>query len=317
MIRHQSNDSLLRNALTANSLFSAVTGAACILAPHAIAEFIFVRQFEWLGVVSQDVIMALGFGLLLFAAFVFRTARQRLLRVGHAKTITTMDLGWVLGTGVLLLVASELFSGPGLVTLLVIAAVVLLFAIEQFIGVATLYQGQHAVSTMFREGTLTLTATATTNATPKRVWQVMSDHELYADVADNLSKVEVVSGSGVGMVRRCCDTKGKSWSETCTLWEEGRAFSFRVHTEAEDYPYAIAGLSGEWALSRQAEGTRIQLNFRITGKSGFGNRMLLKAMVIPFSTVCDRLLSNWIAVMEDTAVASPGALTGERSAQPA
>ncbi len=315
MIRHQSNDSLLRNALTANGLFSAVTGAACILTPHAIAEFVFDRQFELLGMAPKDVIMALGFGLFLFAAFVLWTARQQLLHVGRAKSITTMDLGWVLGTGVLLFVASGLFSGLGLVTLLVIAAIVLLFAIEQFIGVATLYQGQHAVSTMSQEGTLTLTATATTDATPERAWQVMSDHERYADVADNLSKVEVVSGSGVGMVRRCWDTNGKSWSETCTIWEEGRAFSFRVHTDAKDYPYPIAKLSGDWALSREAEGTRIQLTFRITGKSGFGNRMLLKAMVIPFSTICDRLLSNWIAVMEGTAVASPSALTEQGGAQ--
>jgi len=315
MSRHQHNDSLLRNALTANGLFSALSGIACVAASHAIAGFLFDQQFELLGLAPHGVIMALGFGLILFAGFVFWTARQKFLHTARARAITAMDLGWVLGTGALLFAASEPFSGPGLVALLVIAVVVLLFAVEQTIGIATIYQGTHAVSTTTRGDTLTLTATATTDATPERVWQVMRDHERYADVADNIGKVEVVSGNGVGMVRKCFDTSGKSWSETCTRWEEGRAFAFRVHTEAEDYPYPIAKLSGEWALSPHAEGTRIHLIFRVTAKPGLINRLLFKAMAAPFSAVCDRLLSNWIAVMEGTAIAPPSAPTEERGAQ--
>jgi len=317
MNRHQDNDKLLRNALTANGFFSALSGLVCLLAPQAIVEFLFQQPFELFGMTPHGVIMTLGLGLILFAAFVLWTARQGFLPVGRAKAVTAMDIGWVLGTGTLLFVAADLFSGPGQAAVLVVAAIVLLFAIEQAIGIATIYQGTHAVSTVTRGDRLTLTATASTHAAPERVWHVMSDHERYADVADNLSKVEIVSGDGVGMVRKCFDTAGKSWSETCTLWEEGRAFAFRVHTEAEDYPYPIAGLSGEWSLSQRNEGTQLHLTFRVEAKPGLANRLLFKAMAAPFSTVCDRLLSNWIAVMEGKAVTSPSAPGRNRTTQAA
>ena len=136
----------------------------------------------------------------------------------------------------------------------------------------------------------------------------MTGHEGYAAVAYNLSKVEVLDGSGLDLERRCFDTSGRSWTESCTLWDEGRAFAFRVHTEASDYPYPIARLGGEWSLAAETGGTRIRMRFEISPKDGFLNGLLLRLMVGPFARVCDRLLVNWIAVMEDQAGPSLGEL---------
>lgn len=315
MTMYQSNESLLRNALTANGLFSALIGVICILAPNAISGFLFQRQFGLFGMTPDGLIFGLGIGLVLFAAFVLWMARQTFLHIGRAKIVTTMDVGWVLGTIALLFTSSGFFSSAGQVIVFVVAAMVLIFSIEQAIGIAIIYQGSHHVFATTRGDTLTLTATGATSATPERVWQIMSDQERYADVADNLSKVEIVAGNGIGMIRKCFDTNGKSWSETCTLWEEGQAFAFRVHTEAEDYPYPIAKLGGKWALSEQPDGTEVNLTFHVTAKPGLVNRLLFKAMAAPFSTICDRLLNNWIAIMEGTGATSSNVSTRDRDIQ--
>ena len=91
---------------------------------------------------------------------------------------------------------------------------------------------ESVIQSWVEDGKLHKTAFRIVPLEPEVAWQVMIDHEGYADVAYNLSKVEVVSGRGLGMCRRCYDTSGRGWGETCTLWEEGRAYAFSVDTHA-------------------------------------------------------------------------------------
>ncbi|MCP4314755.1 MAG: SRPBCC family protein [Hyphomicrobiales bacterium] len=301
MIRFQSNARPLRAALSANGVFSLLSGGICIADSDTIAGLLFAQPFSLLGFSSQMLFFELGIGLLAFGAFVLWTALQRTISRGRAKIITIMDAGWVLASLDLLFFMSGLWTTTGTWIVGGTAAIIGTFAAEQLFGLAVLYQGQNEVKAKTDGRRLTLTATAITSASPERVWQVMSHHEAYADVADNLSKVEVLRGTGADTERRCTDTKGKSWNETCTLWEEGRAYAFRVHTDAPDYPYPIAQLNGKWLLDPVPGGTRITMIFKVTGKSGLLNGLIFRLMAAPFSSVCDRLLTNWIAVMEDTA----------------
>jgi Polyketide cyclase / dehydrase and lipid transport len=128
---------------------------------------------------------------------------------------------------------------------------------------------------------------------PEVAWQVMTDHSGYAEVADNLSKVEVVSGHGLGMVRRCQDTRGHGWSETCTAWEEGRAFAFTVHTGAPDYPYPLSELKGLWRVEPCQAGSKVTLEFVARAKWGLMGRCLLRLLVGPAEKICQRLLERW------------------------
>ncbi|HKJ59201.1 MAG TPA: SRPBCC family protein [Halobacteriales archaeon] len=64
-----------------------------------------------------------------------------------------------------------------------------------------------------------LTRHRTADAPPSAVWDVVTDHALYADVAPNLATVEVLGGEGTGHVRRCVDTDGNEWTESCSHWE--------------------------------------------------------------------------------------------------
>jgi hypothetical protein len=132
---------------------------------------------------------------------------------------------------------------------------------------------------------------------PKVAWRVMSDHAGYAEVADNLSKVEVLSGHGLGMTRRCYDTRGRGWSETCTLWQEGQAYAFAVGTNAADYRYPLRELEGLWRVESVEQGSRVTLEFLARPKWGLFGRLMLRLFVGPAERICLRLLDRWEARM--------------------
>ena len=298
MTLHQTNDRPLRKVLLANALFSTISGLTLILAPEASAGLLFAEAFVLFGIASEPLLFALGLGLLIFAGFVAFTARQKRLRLGQAKMIVLADLLWVVDSAVLLTVFADRLAPYGFELVLIVAAIVLALAVEQVIGLALIYQGKSQVEITRAGSHMTVTAMIGTTAPAARVWQVMSDQAGYAAVADNLSRSEIVEGEGLDMVRRCTDTKGKSWRETCTLWDAGRAFAFRVHTEAADYPYPIAELTGEWSLAPAPTGSEIRMVFEVEAKPGMLNRLLLTAMSATFAKVCDRLLRRWVRIME-------------------
>jgi ketosteroid isomerase-like protein len=89
-------------------------------------------------------------------------------------------------------------------------------------------------------------------ARPDLVWAVVADVALYAQLATGLSHVEILEGDGQGLRRRCYDTRGRGWNETCTVWEPGRRFQMRVDTAwmdqhlADDVVWHVGGNS-KWA----------------------------------------------------------------------
>lgn len=74
----------------------------------------------------------------------------------------------------------------------------------------------------------------TFDATPEEVWAVINDWDLHASAAPNLGSIDGSDARYEGGLRTCSDPDGNEWVETCTRWDEGRAFSFRVHIET--YP---------------------------------------------------------------------------------
>ena len=120
------NSSLLRNTLLGNSVFSFLSGAAALLFSKAIASF--------LGLAASWIILALGVGLIVYGAELYLAARAEPVHKGIAKFAVYADLAWVLGSAVLIFANLVPFTTAGKWAIAIIADVVLVFAILQYVG---------------------------------------------------------------------------------------------------------------------------------------------------------------------------------------
>ncbi len=273
-------EKFLRLALAGNFLFSAASGIALLVAPGVISSFLGAAVPAWL-------MLVLGGGLLLFAGGLLRQIRRRPLRRGEALLTIVMDEGWVVASVLLVLLAPHWFSASGQWLIGAVAAAVAVIAVAQWIGLRQLDGG---ASKKIR-----FEFSRAVAAPPEIVWPVIADQAGYADVADNLSRVELVAGEGLGMARRCYDNKGRGWNETCVLWDEGRAYSFEVDTS--DYPFPLREVRGTWGVEPAPGGaSTITMRFDITAKYGAPGRLAMGlALRLMFAALCERLLDRWQA----------------------
>lgn len=134
------------------------------------------------------------------------------------------------------------------------------------------------------------------NADPQDLWPVMTDAELYARLAPNLSRVTAFTAGPDGKpgTRRCWDVRGRHWDESCTLWDEGQAFAVNVHTAAADYPYPLAALTGTWTAEPLPLGrTRVTMRFEMTPRAGATGAAFAAAMTAAAHPMARRILSGW------------------------
>jgi len=125
---------LLRYALVGNASFSSITGLFIIVAHDWIAHL--------LGVRGNASLVGLGIGLLVFAATLLINARRPELRLAEAWAVVLMDLAWVAGSYVILLVAP--FTVEGKWVIAVVADLVLVFAVLQWVGIHRIQSHEHA-----------------------------------------------------------------------------------------------------------------------------------------------------------------------------
>lgn len=94
------------------------------------------------------------------------------------------------------------------------------------------------------------------------VWAVMTDPDVYAEAASNLVAVEVLEGSEAGMVRRCVDTRGNEWTETCEYWTPGRGFGVSVDVETSDFHRRLfSEFLGHWELTERDDDVLVTIRF--------------------------------------------------------
>ncbi len=73
-----------------------------------------------------------------------------------------------------------------------------------------------------------------------RLFELVTDLEVSAEVSPNLARIDVLSGEGVGMVRQCTSPEGDSWTETYTEWVPGERFTSVV--DVSTYPPSLQAL---------------------------------------------------------------------------
>jgi len=121
----QERELLLRRALKGNALFSGLSGVGILIANVELSRL--------LGWPSCIPLVIVAVALLGFAILLTINASRQSLSLADAWTAVWMDLAWVVGSYVLLFIAP--FSKPGRWIVAIVAEVVLLFAIVQWLGI--------------------------------------------------------------------------------------------------------------------------------------------------------------------------------------
>src|SRR6267154_2614204 len=125
---------LLRMALTGNALFSTISGLTLILAGHRVVRL--------LGLPEAVNLLTMGISLLVFAVTLVVFARKKPIKLLDAWIAVLLDLAWVIGSYPLLFVVP--FSTTGKWIVGIVAEVVLLFALMQWLGIRRIRQGNMA-----------------------------------------------------------------------------------------------------------------------------------------------------------------------------
>ncbi len=277
----------LRSILRANAGFAATTGLAALVATGPIARL--------LGVGQHRLVSATGTGLLLFAVALLITSGAASARLRMAgRWISAADALWV-AASIVVVVGADLPASGDLV-IAAIAVIVGLFGVLQL----------RAIDRSDDDGpNQTVEVSRVLDGTAEQVWPVIIDHEAYGRLAPNLSRVLPTGPDGPELTRRCWDTRGRHWDERCVLWEAGVHFAVEVDTAAEDYPYPLEYLRGEWAIrSIETDRTEVTVRFELRPRPGAAGAAFAAAMATGATPILRRVLNGWQdAVTEATQTA--------------
>lgn len=289
---------LARTFLGLNAGFSTLSGLTLLVTGTAVANLMFAEPSGW----EHLVLLALGIGLLVFAADLVLLASDRFVTAGQVRLIVAADLVWIVASLALLSFLGSLFTTVGAMLISAVAVAVAFFAVGQWVGSHALEEPKSKAEVALSQGVLEATVERNVDAPADVVWRVMTDHPAYADVASNIARVEVLDGDGLGMQRRCYDPKGQSWSETCDLYQEGSVYGFTIHTDAPDYPYPLSHLKGRWSVTPLGQGAHFRISIHAIPKGGFLARMLFVAVAKrQFKAVLVDLADAWANRMEQEA----------------
>lgn len=271
----------LQKSLWANAIFSIISGIVLIL---------FSRQFASLfGTTNDKVFWLIGLVLVFFAGtIIYEIIKQRPLAV---LWIIIQDYIWVIGSFILITINPFDITKSGNSAIAVIGMVVLFMGINQSNALAQVDGVDNTKNKQFRFERVV-------KASKQQVWKVISDVANYNKVAPNIDDVKIISGEGQGMVRSCSHGKEK-WTETCSMWVDGKTYSFEVNIAAPDYPYPFKFLKGTWEVQEiDISTTKIVMLFDFQYKRKYQNWLLHPILRGKFRKTAEELLDNWQKMLE-------------------
>jgi len=136
MIEQMSDmQNLLRTALRGNALFSIISSVVILGMNRTLLEF--------LGLPSDADLTAVGLGLLAYAGWLLWNARRQKIRVVDVWIAVILDMVWVVGSCVLLFAVR--FSSGGKWVVGLVAEMVFLFGVMQWLGLRRIRRSRQAV----------------------------------------------------------------------------------------------------------------------------------------------------------------------------
>ncbi len=125
------HSNVLRRALQANGLFSAVSGVVLAVLPTPVSSF--------LGLDVPGLINFLGAGLIGFAVALFWLAAEPRIPRGLALTVILLDIAWVVDSILLLITDIVSFTSHGMWAIAIVSGIVAVFAALQSYGLHRSY----------------------------------------------------------------------------------------------------------------------------------------------------------------------------------
>lgn len=122
---------VLRRALQANGLFSAVSGILLAVLPTQVSSF--------LGLDVPGLINFIGAGLIGFAVALFWLAAESRIRRSFALTVILLDIAWVADSILLLTTEFVPLTTHGMWAIAIVSGIVAVFAALQSYGLHRLY----------------------------------------------------------------------------------------------------------------------------------------------------------------------------------
>jgi hypothetical protein len=122
---------LLRRALLANASFSTISGLVLVFAQRWVVRL--------LGLPETINLITLGISLLVFAAILVLFARKNPIKLLDAWIAVILDAAWVIGSYPLLFVVPFSTSGKWVVG--IVAEVIMVFALMQWLGIRRIRKG--------------------------------------------------------------------------------------------------------------------------------------------------------------------------------
>lgn len=123
---------LLKKALAGNAVFSVVSGVAILSSNRWLVRF--------LGLPEKVSLVILGVSLIVYAAILWLNARRPKVKITDAWVAVIMDVIWVVGSCALIFLVPFSLGGKWVVAL--VAELVLVFAILQWLGIRRVQQGE-------------------------------------------------------------------------------------------------------------------------------------------------------------------------------
>ncbi|NDJ62966.1 MAG: SRPBCC family protein [Chloroflexi bacterium] len=257
----------LKTALLANAAFSSLSGLALVGFSPSIVDVI--------GTGTPTLYQIIGLGLLGFAGLVAWTATRQPINPFVAALISGADFLWVLGTFLLIVLASSALQPAGIVTLIVVAGIVLFFGLRQLQGINRMYAVPGTPNTH------KLCVAVETPEAADTLWPLIADLASIQTYSPNLTQVILRDDAqpGVDAVRQCTDVNGKTWGEHCQLYDpQARKVEFAFLADEPGFPYPFKTMVGGWEVVPNGNGSIVNIWFEVTPKYGLAHPIILAVM---------------------------------------
>ncbi len=261
------NEKALKSALLFNAVFSTLSGLTFILFSRFVADLI--------GIGTPIVYQILGVGLLGFAGCLVWTATRTPINTFHAMLISLADFLWVFGTVVVISVAFSALNSAGILAMLIVAAIVLFFGLNQLRGIGQVYAVPGKIDTH------QLCITIDTPEPANKMWSIVADLVNIKAYSPDLATVILRNDAepGVDAVRQCTDNRGKTWAEHCTRYDqEARIFDVKFLADEPGFPFPFATMEGGWHIVPKGSGSTVNIWFEVTPKYRVAQPIILALM---------------------------------------